>query len=138
MSLPYEGADQMAKLHTDREILRCIFDMYAAQYPSSGDPYLPIDARAIAARLNCSPELLFGRLYHDMGNRLRYVDGNTRTALFELKVGNQMHCVNFPYLAAVLAEKQSQYKREVWALALSIVAVIVAVASAAVQFATAK
>lgn len=128
----------MARLHTDREILRCIFDMYEGQYPKGGDPWLPIDVQAVARQLKCSPELLFGRLYHDMGNRFRYVDVDTRTALFELQVGKVRHCVNFPYSVALLAEKESQNRREMWALALSILALIVAIASAAVQYATAK
>ena len=72
-----------------------------------------------------------------MGERLRRADSATRTALFESKVGREMHCVNFPYLAAVLAEKWSQLRREGWALALSMLAVDVAVASIAVHKSTA-
>ncbi|MDB5923921.1 MAG: hypothetical protein JWN13_2857 [Betaproteobacteria bacterium] len=84
------------RLHTDREILRCIFDMYASKYPSDGDPWLPIDATAVAARLKYPPELVFGRLYNDMGHRFRYMEGTVRTALFEMNAGTQRHCVNSP------------------------------------------
>ena len=31
--------------------------------------------------------------------------------LFAFKVGNQMHCVNFPLLSAVLSEKQVEFRR---------------------------
>ena len=64
----------MERLHTDREILRVIYDMYRASYPSEGDPYLPIDVPAVAAKLGTEPKLLFGRLHFDMGARFKYKD----------------------------------------------------------------
>ena len=62
----------MSSLPTDREILKCIYAMYEASYPGSksdsgrgeNDPYIAIDASRIAERLECKPELLFGRLYY--------------------------------------------------------------------------
>ena len=118
------------RLHTDSEILRCIFEMYEGQYPTSGDPSLPIDARAVAARLKCPPEMVFGRLYHDMGHRFRYMDGDVRTALFELAVGSKRHCVNFPYLVAVLAGMEAEHRRDRWTRGLAILALVIACLSA--------
>lgn len=128
---------RMAKLHTDRKILRCIFDMYSADYPLKGDPVIPVDLYAIAARLGCDARLLFGRLYYDMGTRLRHrdpLDPNvTLASVFEPVVGSRRHVVNFPYLAAMLALLEEQRRRDLWTVGLSIAAIVVATGSAIVQ-----
>lgn len=130
----------MTQLHSDRKILRCIYDMYVADYPGKGDPHVPVDLTAVAERLGMLPHLLFGRLHYDMGTRFRHRDptnpGNTLASIFEVKVGGTRHAVNFPYLAAVLAQLEETYRRDAWTIGLSIAAIIVAVGSALVQLAT--
>jgi hypothetical protein len=58
----------VSKLPTDREVLKRIYDMYEPSYPGArpgeNDPYVAVDLAAVAARLRCKPELLFGRLYY--------------------------------------------------------------------------
>jgi len=129
-------------LDTDRKILRTIFEMYVLDYPAKGDPWLPIDVQAIASRLNCNPELLFGRLYYDMANRLRIrdpKDPNTiRASIFEMTVGDKRHCVNFPYMTAILASQEAEQRRNLWTLWIAVLALVVSVASLAVQLAGAK
>ncbi|MGB8437657.1 MAG: hypothetical protein WCE38_25720, partial [Burkholderiales bacterium] len=64
----------MNTLPTDREILKCIFEMYEPAYPGTqpgetrgkNDPYMPIDLRAVASRMNCKTEMLFVRLYYHL------------------------------------------------------------------------
>lgn len=57
----------MNKLRADRCVLQCIFDMYLVPGPKNAsgrgenDPYISIDVPAIASKLDCNPELLFGR-----------------------------------------------------------------------------
>lgn len=59
----------MNRLPTDRFLVQCIFDIYEGDYPGKkgpdnkgeNDPYLAIDVSAVAAKLQCSPELLFHR-----------------------------------------------------------------------------
>jgi hypothetical protein len=123
------------RLHTDREILRCIYDTYVEQYPDAGDPHVSIDVRAIAQKLGCRPELLFGRLYHDLRHRYRFIDEvhKLQTSLFEMTVGDKSHAVHFPVLVAVLAEKESEHRRARWSLGISVIALIVAIASAAIK-----
>ena len=134
-------------LPTDREILRCIFELYAPAYPGKdpgeargkNDPYLPINAHEVAARLNCSPEMLFGRLYYHLDAKHRYTqDNNAKVHLFSLKVGSEMHCVNFPFLAAVLAERDEEHKRQLRSLGLAIAALALSMASIIAQVITAK
>jgi hypothetical protein len=134
-------------LPTDREILRCIFEMYEPAYPGKepgeargkNDPYLPIKVPEVASRLGCSPEMLFGRLYYHLDAKYRYTqDNDAYVHLFSLKVGAERHCVNFPYLAAVLAEKDEEHKRQLWSLRVAIVALVLSVASIIAQVITAK
>lgn len=128
----------MGKIRTDREILRCLYDMYHADYPGKGDPLVPVDIPTVAKRLGCTPELLFGRLYYDMGTRLRYRDPKdprvTLASIFEPVAGSVRHVVNFPYLTAVLAGQEEQRRRDLWTTGLAVLAIVVAVGSAIVQW----
>lgn len=132
----------MAKLHTDRELLRCIYDMYRKDFPrgdlGAGKVFIPIDVEAVARRIGVDKHLLFGRLHYDMGTRLRYRDPNdpkvTLASVFEPIVGAQPNSVNFPYLTAVLAGLEEQRRRDLWATGLAILALVVAVATAVVQW----
>ena len=132
----------LTSLPTDREILKCIFEMYKTTYPGKelgqargkNDPYLPIDIPEVASRLDCSSEMLFGRLYYHLDAKHRYIqDNGAQVHLFSLKVGQEMHCVNFPYLAAVLAEKDEEHKKQIWSLGVAITALILSVASIIAQ-----
>lgn len=134
----------MMSLPTDREILRCIFEMYEPVYPGKelgevrgkNDPYLPIKVTEVASHLNCSSEMLFGRLYYHLDAKYRYTqDNDAQVHLFSIKVGTEMHCVNFPYLAAVLAEKNEEHKRQLWSLGVAITALVFSMASIIAQLA---
>jgi len=100
---------------------------------------LPIDVRRVAERLRCSPELLFGRLHYDMGARLRDrnpCDANlTEASIFEVKAGDEMHCVNFPYLSSHLANLEHEEHRASRTFWLAIGAFAIAIISFAFQIA---
>lgn len=121
--------------------------MYEPAYPGKepgqvrgkNDPHLPIDIPEVASRLNCSAEMLFGRLYYHLDAKHRYTqDNGAQVHLFSLKVGQEIHCVNFPYLAAVLAERDEEHKRQIWSLSVAITALILSVASIIAQIVLAK
>lgn len=131
----------MNRLPTDREVLRCIFEMYDPAYPGEpkggNDPYLPVDLRAVAAKLNTKPELLFGRLYYHLDAKHRYQqDGGAWVNLFHLNVENKGHSVHFPYLVAILAGHDQEYRRQFWSVAFSVLALILSVASLATNLLT--
>ena len=117
----------MNNLPTDREILSCIFDMYCSAYPGKpagsergeNDPYMPIDIKALAARLGCNAELLFGRLYYHLDAKHRYKqDNGALVPLFYLDVKDKGHSVHFPFLAAIPAPGMNQeHSKYFWSLA---------------------
>ena len=128
----------MSRLPTDRQVLKCIFRMYQAQYPGlsdpggrgANDPYLSIDLRAVAKRLRCQPELVFGRLYYHLDAKYRYKqDNGAHVKLFDLNHQHRGHAVHFPYLASILAGMEQEHRRTLWSLALSIAALIVSAIS---------
>jgi hypothetical protein len=132
----------MSVLPTDREVLRCIYDMYESSYPEvppgetrgANDPYLPIDVRALAAKLGCKPELLFGRLYYHLDAKHRYKQENGAVVgLFHLNIQGKGHSVHFPYLAAILAGHEQEYRKLFWSIALSVLALVVSVVSLVVN-----
>ena len=133
----------MNKLPTDRKVLQCIYDMYESSYPGAkvgagggeNDPYIAIDVPAVAARLKCKPELLFGRLYYDLDFKHRYKqEGGALVPLFYLKVGEKRHAVHFPYLAGILAGHNQEHRKQLWSLGISVVALVLSVGSLAVNF----
>jgi hypothetical protein len=137
----------MNKLPTDREVLKCIYAMYESSYPgvSAGevrginDPHLQIDISAVAKRLKCKPELLFGLLYYHLDAKHRYKkDSGANVGLFELDVGNKHHAVNFPYLAAILANHSLDHRRQLWTVGLSLLALTLSAGAIVAQIATAN
>ena len=112
--------------------------MYQSSYPgkkdASGrgenDPYVSIDIRAIASKLNCNPELLFGRLYFHLDQKYRYKqDDGALVLLFQIKFEGKAHAVQFPYLAAILAGLNQDFRRQVFPLAVSFLSLGVSLAS---------
>ncbi len=134
----------MKKLSTDREILQCIYNKYADSFRAAkigphtnGEKiYVPIDVREVANELDNDEHILFGRLYYHLDAKHRYkTDENAYVHLFAFAVGNNRHCINYPYLAALLSEKleaQANDRRNFW---LSIAALVFALGAIVAQVA---
>jgi len=130
-------------LPTDRYVLECIYDAYKDAYPGAlneasrpkNDPYIAIDIDLVAQKIPCSRELLFGRLYYHLNAKYRYKnpDGSV-VPLFELQIADKRHAVQFPYLVAILAGLNQDYRRHLIPLCISVVALCVALASLAEGF----
>ena len=130
----------MSNLPTDREVLKCIYEMYESSYPGTSpeagrgenDPYIAIDVPAVAEKLGCKSELLFGRLYSYLDQKHRYKqDNGALVPLFYLKVGDKRHAVHFPYLAGILASHDEEYRKQMWSLGISLIALVLSVVSLA-------
>ena len=131
------------RLPTEREVLRRIYDMYEASYPGARpgehDPMLPIDIHAVAEKLECKPQLLFGYLYYHLDKKHRYQTGpNVYVHLFTPRAGEMRHAVNFPYLAAILATHDQEHSKFAWSLGVSLVALALSVGGIIAQLLAAR
>jgi len=129
----------MSKLPTDRQVLRCIYETYSSAYPGPApegggrppnDPFVPVDLRAVAVKLNVQPELLFGRLYYHLEAKHRYQQSSGAWVnLFLLDIQRKGHSVNFPYLAALLAGHDQEHRKQLLSLCFSLIAIGLSLAS---------
>ena len=99
----------MKRLPTDLKILNRIYDGYYETFVKdktsrAGNTYIPIDIDRLAKDLGVDVDMMFGWLYYHLDKKHRYAqDDGAVVHLFALKVGDDTHCVHFPYLGAVLA-----------------------------------
>ena len=123
---------------TDRALLEAIFndrvESYAAyneDTPSrSSKIWMPIDLDALATRFQTDPDLLFGQLYYHLNHKYGVQDGEgAQVSLFQPRVGRDRHCVNFPFLASVLADLREEQKRFVTANAIAALSLMVSIVS---------
>ena len=100
-------------LPSDLDILNAIYERHYDCFASYSDAspnratkiYVPIDIIEIAKTLNVDPDIVFGRLYYHLDKKHRYKRENGAFVhLFAREVGGDRNCVNFPYLASLLAE----------------------------------
>lgn len=128
----------MSTLVSDRCVLQCIYQMYENKYPKSSadlvvsdnDPYVAIDLRAVAKKLDCSPELLFGRLYYHLDRKHRYKqEDGSLVSLFCIKLGEKRSAINFPFLASILASENRDFLRFIMPLSISGLALMISATS---------
>ncbi|MCW8924504.1 MAG: hypothetical protein OQK69_12910 [Gammaproteobacteria bacterium] len=127
----------MTNTITDRRILKEIYERYYNDFVAydkdeslrSTKIYVPIDCNVIASKFNVDPDIIFGRLYYHLDKKHGYTkDNGHKVHLFAMKAGEDMHTVNFPMLAAVLAEHEQSYYRFLIPLVLSVVALSFSIA----------
>jgi len=128
------------KIPTEREVLRCIYDMHLTQYPFKpekgpiGQVMIPIDIDAVANKLGTNKYLLFGYLNSYLDQKYRHKTGeNSFIHLFTPVVGDMRHAVNFPYLAAILAAQDQEHSKFAWSLGVSLVALALSVGAIIAQ-----
>lgn len=128
----------MIKTITDRRILKSIHDRYYADFCSyekdkpgrSSKVYVPIDCDLIAQEFQIDPDIIFGRLYYHLDKKHGYTqDDGSKVHLFSMKTGSDTHTVNFPLLAAVLAEHEQSYYRFLIPLGISTIALVLSLGS---------
>ena len=132
----------MSKQPTDREILKRIYQECADAFnqvdleePESRSRliYLPIDVNHIAGKLGMNQHLLYGRLYFHLDHKYRYTQADGGMVhLFAKKVGKDINCINYPYLAAIVSERDVEHKRNLRSLQISIISICIASVTAAV------
>lgn len=131
-----------AKHVTDRAILEAIHTRYFAAFKAhsnlkkvrSTKIYVPIDCEDIGKQLGVDPHIIFGRLYYHLDFKYRYQTSNDAWVhLFSFEVGDDKHCVNFPYLDGILAgltDDKNRFDKSFW---ISIVAILISSAALLVK-----
>lgn len=132
----------MAKnVPTDLQILQKIYDIYYNDFCAfdhdesirDAKIFVPIDCQKVAKKLGTNGDIVFGRLYYHLANKYKYTDHDNGTApivrLFEFKVGNDLKCVHFPFMASILADLKIQDRRFKLTLTASVLALCISVIS---------
>jgi hypothetical protein len=135
----------MRPLPTDLAILNAIYERHYDRFVqfSRESPdraakiYVPIDIAPIAEELKVDRDIVFGRLYYHLQRKHGYTqDDGAKVPFFTLQTGDDMHLVNFPLLASVLADLRDQrriYNRAtliaVGSLFVSVVAITITILS---------
>jgi hypothetical protein len=138
------------RVPTDREILEAIYCHYYLTFCNfqrddagrRAKIYVPIDIKAVAQKLNVDQDIVFGRLYYYLDRKFGYrPKGETQQPFFSLKIGEDVHCVNFPLLVSVLAEFQEQHRRvsktfwvSIGSLAVAFLSLVISLATLASRF----
>lgn len=126
----------MKRLPTDLQILNEIYKRYYDSFASyvredgsrSTKIYVPIDLQQISQNLKVDKDIIFGRLYYHFNKKYRYQqDDGSCVSFFALRCGEDIHCVNFPFMVSVLADLNDQASRYKTATRIAIGSLIVAV-----------
>lgn len=123
---------------TDLEMLDAIYNRYFDDFAAYTDEnrtrsskiYVPIDVDALATELGVDIDIVFGRLYYHMEGKYGYDDEDgTHTPFFTLAVGGDRHCINFPYLASVLASLREEDRKFRIATSIAVISLVISIIS---------
>ncbi len=129
------------RLPTDRELLEAIFSAYYRVFAAfteesksrSSKIWVPIDIDALARKFRTDADMIFGRLYYHLNGKFSQELGDgSRLDFFQMRVGADRHCVNFPFLASVLADLKEERGRFVWATGIAALSLVVSIVSIAI------
>ena len=108
------------KVPTDLQILSYIYDSYYSTFVSfqkeddsrETKNYVPVDFDSIGENFNVDGDIIFSRLYYHMNRKFSYMhDDKTKVVFFTLRAGDDINCIHFPYMAAVLADLKYENKK---------------------------
>ena len=128
----------MKKLPTDLQILNFIYNKHYKQFiefskdnpTRSASIFVPIDIEMIANNFGVHVDIIFGRLYYHLEKKYGYQkpDG-TKVSFFALKIGTDIHCINFPYMASVLANIRDEREKYLTTKVIAIISLVIALLS---------
>lgn len=131
---------------TDYDLLWAIYEQHHDDFVHRTDArqtkvLVPLDVPVIAANLGIDPHSVVGRLYHHLDPIYAHepdpsVGRTARKSLFALKAGNEVNCINFPLMEAVLAGLAQERRRNRWTVGLALVSLGIAGGSLVVAIAS--
>ena len=128
-------------LPTDLDLLNAIYTSHYRAFADFSEEnktrstkiWMPIDIEALAKRFGTDPDMIFGRLYYHLnGKYAQTMKGDERIDFFQMRVGQDRHCVNFPFLASVLADLKEDRRRFVVATRIAALSLVISLVSIAV------
>ena len=129
----------MAKdLPTDLELLNEIYCANLRAFTEFTDEnrirstkiWVPIEIETLAKHFRTDPDMIFGRLYYHLNGKYRIAfKENESLEFFQLRVGKDRHCVNFPYLASILADLREDHRRFAVATGIALLSLVISLAS---------
>ncbi len=132
----------MKKIPTDHEILTEIYNRYQDTFRAyaTEEPdriariRVPIDIQKVAEEVGVDEDMVFGRLYYHFNKKYSYRDENGDKITFFTSLKFEGMSVNFPLVASVLADLETEdlkYKlslsMSIGALSLSFIALVLAI-----------
>lgn len=128
----------MKNLPSDLQILKKIYSDYYNAFASysetepdrSAKIYVPIDIDKLAEYFKVDGDIIFGCLYHHLEKKYGYKDDHgSLVSLFARYVGNDKHCINFPYMGSVLADLMNTNKQYWIATYIAVFSLLISVGS---------
>jgi hypothetical protein len=113
-----------------RTNLRAFSDYSEDNKTRSAKIWMPIELDALAKQFNTDPDMIFGRLYYHLNAKFRMTLGeNEHVDFFQPRIGKDRYCVNFPYLASVLADLREEHRRFLIATGIAVLSLVISIAS---------
>jgi len=125
-----------SKNRSDMAILVEMYEMYLPTFLEranrpNGNPqdkvYVPIDVDVLAKKLSMNRDVLWGRLYYHLDQKHGYERDGAKTHLFAKQVGTEHHCINFPLVSALAAEREHELRRYLLPVVIAMSGVILSV-----------
>ena len=126
------------KIPTDLALLGEIYERNYSRFENFSDSertrsskiWVPIDIAELAGTFNLDPDIIFGRLYYHLNEKYAHAKADgSQAEFFALRVGGDHHCVNFPYLASILATLRDEHRKFVTATAIAGLSLIISIVS---------
>lgn len=134
-------AEEMKKIPTDLEILTEIYNRYhdAFRAYATEDPdriariRVPINIQEVAEEVGVEEDMIFGRLYYHFNKKYSYRDENGDRITFFTSLKFEGMSVNFPLVASVLADLETEDMKYKLSLSMSIAALSISVIALALS-----
>ena len=125
---------------TDKVLLNRIYDLYFDTYIKYDKEknrrskiYVPIDIDYIAKKMKVEADIVFGVLYYYLNKKYSYEKKDGNVYLFAKAVGDDINCINFPLLSAIIAELNTESRKYRISIGISIIALIISIFSVIVS-----
>ena len=127
---------------TDLKILNAIYNSYYSTFESfdkdkptrSNKVYVPIDVDKIGKELSVDGDIIFGRLYYHLNNKFAYEDEKGKVHFFAIKIGSDKHCIQFPYMASILADLRRENRKYRTATTIAVISLMISIVSFTMAF----